>query len=67
MKILVDWIWLSTPIYTVRLEINNKGIVYFVPPIVKWTKGKHYEDVLKYFKNRFLEELIYKIYYKELQ
>lgn len=47
--------WLSTPIYTVRIDVEDCYVVR-AAPVMKWTKGKHISFVECYFIRRFGSE-----------
>ena len=49
-------IWISAPPYTARIEVQN-DVVVNAAPIFRWTVGKKFAEVERYFRGRFKESL----------
>lgn len=49
-------IWISAPPYTARIEVQN-DVVVNAAPVFRWTIGKRFAEVERYFRGRFKESL----------
>ena len=45
------FISVDAPHFVAALELENK-VVIRAPPILKWTLGRHYDDLRRYFRKR---------------
>jgi hypothetical protein len=45
--------WVSTPVYTFRVDVDGNGMIRGVAAIARWSMGKNFDDVIRYFKRRF--------------
>ena len=41
--------WVSTPRYTVRVDVDERGIVRHAAPIVRWAIGRSWAHIVLYF------------------
>jgi len=54
------WGWISTPRYTIRVDINNDGYIINPAPIARWMKGKLFMLVIMKLQKQFGSSCKYK-------
>jgi hypothetical protein len=45
-------IWINATYFCCGANINDKGIVTEAAPIIAWSRGKHYNKILEFLRNR---------------
>jgi hypothetical protein len=50
------WAWISTPSFTIRVELDPGFFIIEAAPVVKWSKRKHVIDLVRWCERRFKKE-----------
>lgn len=56
------WIWLSTPKFTVSVDLDTTGRVTQAAPIMRVFNGQDYQNLLGWANKKWPQETRWKIY-----
>ena len=56
------WVWISTPRFTVRADLDEFGCVKFTAALTKWMRGMHIDEVRIRLQKRWGRQLQFKIF-----
>jgi len=52
------WLYISTPFWTVGIEIDHMLVVVTTPPICKWMIGRAFDKVIAKIQNEYNDVVI---------
>jgi hypothetical protein len=58
----MKWFWISTPVFTVGVDLNDDYIITKTAPIVNKFRGQHVKKLLHWCERKWPMKVTYHIY-----